>query len=74
LPKYYKLLIKLLLIKLLEVYVFILFVYVRKFRAGFSEKCAKSLLTQICAEKNMRNKRKKRNIEVNESSIEKKKV
>lgn len=43
----------------------------RKFRAGFSEKCAKSLLTQICAEKNMRNKRKKRNIEVNESSIEK---
>jgi hypothetical protein len=44
---------------------------VRKFRAGFSEKCAKSLLTQICAEKNMRNKRKKRNIEVNESLFEK---
>jgi hypothetical protein len=44
---------------------------VRKFRAGFSEKSAKSLLTQICAEKNMRIKRKKRTTEVNESLIDK---
>ncbi len=36
----------------------------RKFRAGFSEKSAKSLLTQICAEKNMKIKRKKRPSEV----------
>jgi hypothetical protein len=44
---------------------------VRKFVQDFQKKSAKSLLTQICAEKNMRIKQKKCTTEENEALIDK---